>query len=130
MTTSQSQVFIVDDDSGIRTALRRLTTIAGFNAHFYASAEEFLDVATPMEHACLVLDVRLPGLDGLELAGAIREQSRFATLPCIGLSAKAGDDDRERWLALGVGDYLVKPVDVHELHSVLSKVLNEEAVKP
>jgi CheY-like chemotaxis protein len=63
-------------------------------------------------------------MDGLALAGAIREQPQFATLPCIGLSAKAGDDDKERWLALGVGDYLTKPVDVHELHSVLNKALN------
>ncbi len=126
-----SRILLVDDDMRNLLALTPVLEGWGLDVIAAGDGEEALEtLAEESDVAVALLDVMMPGLDGLELAGAIREQSRFATLPCIGLSAKAGDDDRERWLALGVGDYLVKPVDVHKLHSVLSKVLNEEAVKP
>ena len=119
-----ARILLVDDD--MRNLLALTPVLEGWGLEVIAAGdgEEALEtLAEESDVAVALLDVMMPGLDGLELAGAIREQPRFATLPCIGLSAKAGDDDRERWLALGVGDYLVKPVDVHELHSVLSKVL-------
>ena len=119
-----ARILLVDDD--MRNLLALTPVLEGWGLEVIAAGdgEEALEtLAEESDVAVALLDVMMPGLDGLELAGAIREQPRFATLPCIGLSARAGDDDRERWLALGVGDYLVKPVDVHELHSVLSKVL-------
>ena len=119
-----ARILLVDDDMRNLLALTPVLEGWGLDVIAAGDGEEALEtLAEESDVAVALLDVMMPGLDGLELAGAIREQSRFATLPCIGLSAKAGDDDRERWLALGVGDYLVKPVDVHELHSVLSKVL-------
>jgi signal transduction histidine kinase len=119
-----ARILLVDDD--MRNLLALTPVLEGWGLEVIAAGdgEEALEtLAEESDVAVALLDVMMPGLDGLQLAGAIREQPRFATLPCIGLSARAGDDDRERWLALGVGDYLVKPVDVHELHSVLSKVL-------
>jgi CheY-like chemotaxis protein len=122
---------LVDDDMRNLLALTPVLERWGLDVIAAGDGEEALEtLAEESDIAVALLDVMMPGMDGLALAGAIREQPRFATLPCIGLSAKAGDDDRERWLALGVGDYLVKPVDVHELHSVLSKALNEEMGKP
>ncbi len=119
-----ARILLVDDDMRNLLALTPVLEGWGLDVIAAGDGEEALEtLAEESDVAVALLDVMMPGLDGLELAGAIREQPRFATLPCIGLSAKAGDDDRERWLALGVGDYLVKPVDVHELHSVLSKVL-------
>jgi signal transduction histidine kinase/ActR/RegA family two-component response regulator len=131
-----ARILLVDDDMRNLLALTPVLEGWGLDVIAAGDGEEALEtLAEESDVAVALLDVMMPGLDGLELAGAIREQPRFATLPCIGLSAKAGDDDRERWLALGVGDYLVKPVDLNELHSVLSKALNvetgnEEAVKP
>lgn len=122
-----ARILLVDDDMRNLLALTPVLEGWGLDVIAAGDGEEALEtLAEESDVAVALIDVMLPGLDGLGLAGAIREQSRFATLPCIGLSAKAGDDDRERWLALGVGDYLVKPVDVHELHSVLSKALNVE----
>ena len=119
-----SRILLVDDDMRNLLALTPVLEGWGLDVIAAGDGEEALEtLAEESDIAVALLDVMMPGLDGLELAGAIREQPRFATLPCIGLSAKAGDDDRERWLALGVGDYLVKPVDLHELHSVLSKFL-------
>ena len=119
-----ARILLVDDDMRNLLALTPLLEGWGLEVIAAGDGEEALEtLAEEDDVAVALLDVMMPGLDGLALAGAIREQPRFATLPCIGLSARAGDDDRERWLALGVGDYLVKPVDVHELHSVLSKAL-------
>jgi len=125
-----ARILLVDDDMRNLLALTPVLERWGLDVLAAGDAEEALEtLLDEPDIAVALLDVMMPGMDGLALAGAIREQSQFATLPCIGLSAKAGDDDRERWLALGVGDYLVKPVDVYELHSVLSKVLNEETGK-
>lgn len=125
-----ARILLVDDDMHNLLALTPVLEGWGLDVIAAGGGEEALEtLLDEPDVAVALLDVMMPGMDGLALAGAIREQSRFATLPCIGLSAKVGDDDRERWLALGVGDYLVKPVDVHELHSVLSKVLNEETGK-
>jgi len=125
-----ARILLVDDDMRNLLALTPVLEGWGLDVIAAGDAEEALEtLAEESDVAVALLDVMMPGMDGLALAGAIREQSRFANLPCIGLSAKAGDDDRERWLALGVGDYLVKPVDVRELHKVLSDVLNEEAGK-
>lgn len=125
-----AKILLVDDD--IRNLLALTPVLEGWGLNVIAAGDGEEALETLLDEpdvAVVLLDVMMPGMDGLALAGAIHEQSRFATLPCIGLSARAGDDDQERWLALGVGDYLVKPVDVHELHSVLSKVLNEEKGK-
>jgi len=125
-----ARILLVDDDMRNLLALTPVLEGWGLDVIAAGDGEEALEtLAEESNVAVALLDVMMPGMDGLALAGAIREQSRFATLPCIGLSAKAGEDDRERWLALGVGDYLVKPVDVHELHSVLNKVLNEDTGK-
>lgn len=130
-----ARILLVDDDMRNMLALTPVLEGWGLDVIAAGDGEEALEtLAEESDVAVALLDVMMPGMDGLALAGAIREQPRFATLPCIGLSAKAGDDDRERWLALGVGEYLVKPVDVHALHKVLSKVLirgslNEETGK-
>ena len=125
-----ARVLLVDDDMRNLLALTPILEEWGLNVIAAGDGEEALETLLDEPNIVVaLLDVMMPGMDGLALAGAIREQAQFATLPCIGLSAKAGDEDRERWLALGVGDYLVKPVDVHELHSVLSKALEEEVSK-
>ena len=121
-----AKVLLVDDD--MRNLLALTPVLEGWGLDVFAAgdAEEALEtLAEVPDVAVALLDVMMPCMDGLALALAIREQAQFATLPCIGLSAKAGDHDRERWLALGVGDYLVKPVDVHELYRVLSRILTE-----
>jgi signal transduction histidine kinase/CheY-like chemotaxis protein len=125
-----ARILLVDDD--MRNLLALTPVLEGWGLEVIAAgdAEEALEtLAEEPDVSVALLDVMMPGMDGLALARAIREQPRFASLPCIGLSAKAGDDDRERWLALGVGEYLVKPVDLAELLNVLSGILNEDTAK-
>ena len=122
-----ARILLVDDDMRNLLALTPVLEGWGFDVLAAGDADEALEtLADEPDVAVALLDVMMPGMDGLALAAAIRQQPQFASLPCIGLSARAGEDDRERWLALGIGDYLVKPVDVHALHEVLRNVLGRE----
>ena len=71
MSLPESTVFIVDDDPSIRAALARLFKSVGLPARSFATAREFLDQAPGPGPGCLVLDMRLPGLSGLDLQGSI-----------------------------------------------------------
>jgi len=124
-----ARILLVDDDMRNLLALTPILEGWGLDVVAAGDGEEALEtLLDEPDIALALLDVMMPGMDGLALAGAIREQPQFATLPCIGLSAKAGDDDKTRWLALGVGDYLTKPIDVHALHKVLSQVLKSKVI--
>jgi len=67
MTEKTPTVFIVDDDPSVRKALKRLIESVGLEVETFASAQEFLDHEQPDKPSCLVLDVRMPGMSGLEL---------------------------------------------------------------
>ncbi len=122
MERSGPQVFIVDDDASIRSALRRLTTIAGFDALFFASAEEFLDVVKPAEHACLVLDVRLPGLDGLELQERLDELG--IDIPIVFITGHGDVPMSVKALKRGAVDFLQKPFDAEDFIAAIHVALD------
>ena len=79
-------IAIVDDDAGIRKALARLLRASHFETHVFGSAEEFLDRAALERHDCLILDIRLPGISGLELSRRLEEQNM--QLPTIFITAQ------------------------------------------
>jgi len=71
MTTAKATVYVVDDDASVRKAVARVIQTAGLNVKTFASALEFLDQAPPDSPGCLVLDIRMPGMSGLELQAEI-----------------------------------------------------------
>src|SRR5216683_1613170 len=81
MTETAPFVFVTDDDPSVRKALTRLFRSAGYQVKVFATAEEFLREPLPDAPACAVLDVHLPGLDGLDLQRALAEKD--ATLPVV-----------------------------------------------
>ena len=102
------RVSIVDDDESVREAIRGLLRSLGVSADVFASAEEFLESDAAKNSACLILDVRMPGMSGLEL------QARLAAagykIPLIFITAHASDREaRARALQAGAVDVLYKP---------------------
>uniref|UniRef100_I2Q5B1 histidine kinase n=1 Tax=Desulfovibrio sp. U5L TaxID=596152 RepID=I2Q5B1_9BACT len=114
------KVLVVDDDMRNLFALSKVLTEKGLRvlkADDGAKALEILRDEPDVD--AVLMDIMMPGLDGYEALRRIREESRFADLPLIALTAKAMKEDRGKCLAAGANDYLAKPVDVDKLLSML-----------
>lgn len=111
----------VDDDYRVRESLASLLESAGFSPVMFASAEDFL-ISGAISHAgCLITDVRMPGMDGLELQRRVRRER--PTLPVIFITAHNNSDIRLRALADGAIEFLYKPFDAAELLQVIERAL-------
>lgn len=102
-------VYLVDDQDAVRKALLRLLASAGVPASGFASAQAFLDSGAAALPGCLVLDLAMPGMDGLALQAALAAQGSL--LPVIFLSGEADLDAGVRAMKVGAADFLTKPVD-------------------
>jgi two-component system, LuxR family, response regulator FixJ len=116
-----SRVFIVDDDAAVRKALDRLLRGAGYTTDLCASAEEYLQREPVAPPACLLLDIRMAGMSGLDLQRTIRGTPR--ALPVVVITGHGNDTDREQALALGAVDVLDKPLDHVVLLAAIERAL-------
>ena len=126
MTTAlRPEVFIVDDDVSVRTALSRLVASAGHTVRVFSSAREFLDSQCYMNPGCLVLDVRLPDLDGIELHE--RLQAAGTAIPVVFMTGFGDIPTTVRAIKSGAVDFLPKPVSDETLLRAIDTALAEEA---
>ena len=102
-------VAIVDDDESIRNALLGLMKAAGFPARAFASAEEFLNLHERESTACLIADIRMPGMSGLELQAKLN--SDHQRIPIIFITAHGDEKMRMQALRAGAVEFLTKPFD-------------------
>ena len=118
---NSERVFIVDDDASIRDALSLLLSLKGFAVSTFASAEDFLAALQPHWQGCVVVDIRMSGMSGLELQR--RLQAHRDALPVVVITAH-GDvaAARQAFLADAV-DFIEKPVDVHQLDQAIDLAL-------
>jgi FixJ family two-component response regulator len=121
MTTHSAIVHVVDDDEPTRKGTARLLEAAGFAARTYASANDFLSAVGPGTSGCLILDVRLPDQNGLELQVALVE--RGVPLPIIFMTGYGEIPDTVRAIQRGAVDFLTKPVDGKVLLAAVSRAL-------
>ena len=121
-------VMIVDDDESVRRAARRLIKSFGFAVETFASAEDFLTSGRLPQTACLVLDVQMPGLNGLEL------QSRLISdgnqVPIIFITAFSDESARDQALRAGALSYLVKPFEETDLLNAINLALQRHDNPP
>jgi len=114
-------ITVVDDDSSLRESTQLLLRSAGYRAEVFASAREFLDSPRIDETACLLLDVRMPGMDGLELQRFLNEAQR--QIPIIFITAHATENAEQRARKAGAVDFLRKPVNDERLLSAIQTAL-------
>src|SRR4029079_1768847 len=121
MTSPAPLVFIVDDDASVRKALGRLVRAAGYEVELFGCASEFLARELSIRPACLLLDVRMPGMSGIELQQTLEGTQR--DLPIVFITGHGDEAVREKTLAAGAVDVLYKPVDDHVLLSAIEMAL-------
>jgi FixJ family two-component response regulator len=113
MMSDKFIVMIVDDDESVRRAARRLIKSFGFAVETFASAEDFLTSGRLPQTACLVLDVQMPGLNGLELQSRLISEGH--QVPIVFITAFNDDNARDQALRAGAVGYLVKPFEEADL---------------
>ncbi len=118
-------VSIVDDDVSVRRSTRRLLRSSGFRAEAFASAEEFLNSGWAGETACVILDLRMPGMNGLELQRRLNQNGN--PVPVIFLSAHASDEDERSALRAGAVQFLRKPTSKEALLNAIRDALGRTA---
>jgi FixJ family two-component response regulator len=121
---SDALVIIVDDDEAMRESLVGLVRSAGWRATAFASADEFLDQSVPTVPACLVLDVRMPGLSGLDLQDELANTSR--QIPIIFLTGHADVPMTVRAMKAGALEFLTKPFSDEKLLEAIRQALDRD----
>ncbi len=116
-------VFVVDDEASVRTAVRRLMSSAGFRTEAFGSAREFLAGSRHEGVGCLVLDVQMPEMDGLELEAELRRIGY--ALPIVFISAHTDALKRARAINGGWHEFLLKPFDDQQLLTAVASALGE-----
>ena len=121
------KIAVVDDDQGIRDALAGLISSLGSEPLCYESAEKFLASAERRDVACIIVDVRMPGMNGLDLQNSLNAEG--GAPPIIFMTSYRDEHTRRRALTGGAAFFLGKPVEVTELidciHSTLSRRLGK-----
>jgi two-component system response regulator MprA len=110
--TSPTRVLVIDDDEGLRKALERGLSLRGFDVRLACDAGEALPFLSGEWPEVTILDIMMPGLDGLAFCQLVRER---VTVPILMLTARDSVPDRVAGLEAGADDYLVKPFELDEL---------------
>jgi len=116
-------IVIVEDDPDISRLVRHHLESAGFSVRVYPTGNAVLSDAERQRPALFILDIMVPGKDGLELCRQIRQAQLLAMIPVIFLTAKSGEPDRVLGLELGADDYIPKPFSPRELVARVKAVL-------
>ncbi|WP_106640625.1 response regulator FixJ [Allosphingosinicella vermicomposti] len=120
-------VYVIDDDEGVRHSLEFLIDCAGLNVRSFASADGFLDASPPLGDACVVTDVRMPGMNGVELVGELKK--RGASVPVIVMTGHADVPLAIQAMKAGVADFIEKPFDDTAMLSAIRAALAQQAGK-
>jgi len=122
---SEAVVFVVDDDAAIRDALSLLISLHGLRAQIFASAESFLDTCRSEWRGCVLVDLQMPGMSGLDLQAELK--ARGIPLPVIVLTAHGDVATARAALKNGAVAFLEKPVDDAVLIDVLRNAIQLDA---
>jgi FixJ family two-component response regulator len=125
--TAKPKIYLVDDDDAVRKALSRLLKAAGYTGEAFASAEDFLAAVPAGSNGILLLDLRMPGIDGFTLQK--RLQTLCPQLPVVFITGHAQPGDRERALAAGAKGFLTKPFDGKILLCLLESIAQKNKGK-
>jgi FixJ family two-component response regulator len=124
MTASTPVVFVVDDDASVRKSLTRVVTSAGYAVEAFASARDFLAREPFVGPCCVVLDVRMPGLTGLDLQEALAGAGH--RMPIVFITGHGDISMSVKAMKGGAVDFLTKPFDVENLLDAIQRAVTKD----
>src|SRR6267378_1610082 len=124
MTNEDGTVFLIDDDPGVRDSLSLLLSLKGVRTQLFATAESFIETYRTEWFGCVLTDLRMPGMSGLELLSALRH--RQIDVPVVVLTAHGDVATVRAALKNGAFDFLEKPVDDAMLLDVLQNAVRAD----
>ena len=120
--TDRATVYVIDDDDSVRRAIGRLLRVVGYHVVLLDCVPAFLALPVVESPACLVVDVRMPGMTGLDLQEALNAARR--SLPLVFMTGQAESDTAARVLDAGAVAFLTKPVDADRLCAVVHRAIH------
>jgi len=124
MSAGSAVIYVVEDDRSFRKSVERLIRATGFRAVAFESADAFLSLPRIERPACLLLDVRLPGIDGLALQQELIEKG--SSLPIIFMTGHGSIPMSVQAMKKGAVDFLPKPFEAEDLRSAILKALERD----
>jgi two-component system, cell cycle response regulator DivK len=118
------RVLVVEDNDKNMKLIRDVLQATGYDTVEASTGDDAVKLALSQAPALVLMDVQLPGIDGVEALARLRDDERTASIPVLALTAQAMHGDRERFLAAGFDGYLSKPVDVAELLRTVEEYCN------
>lgn len=121
-------ILVVEDDAAIRRGVVDMLRFNGYSVHEASDGRSGLDLALAVESDLILLDIMMPGMDGMEVLAELRKSR--PDQPVIFLTARGEEEDRVRGLRLGADDYVVKPFGIDELIARVEAVLRRSPARP
>jgi two-component system cell cycle response regulator DivK len=115
------QILVVEDNAKNMTLLRDVLRATGYRTLEASTAEQALLLATEHGPALVLMDIRLPDMDGVEALGRLRMDERTKSIPVLAVTAQAMKGDREQSMEAGFDGYLSKPLDIDELLATVAR---------
>ncbi len=122
------RIAVVDDEEPVRRALARLLRTAGLDPQCFVSGQDFLDAVATEKPSCVILDLHMPGLSGLQVLDRLR--SSDAMVPAIVITGYDEPDHETRCMALGAVAFMRKPIDDHQLLQTIDRAVEGNASVP
>ncbi len=125
MTQLTPTVFVVDDDKAVRDSLCWLVSSVDLPVLAFSTAQDFLNAVEPWQRGCVIVDIRMPGINGLQLQQEIKE--RYENLSVIIITAHGTQQVADTAMAQGAIGYLEKPLDDEVLFELLQKSIEDQS---
>ncbi|MCS3416457.1 MULTISPECIES: response regulator [Pseudomonas] len=125
-----AEILIVEDNEANMRLARLLLVNAGHTVLWAADAETGLTLAREKQPALILMDIQLPGMDGLAATSLLKQDPHTAHIPVIALTAMAMKEDRDKTLRAGCDAYIIKPLRYKELYQVIDTLLQKNTTPP
>ena len=125
MTKRHKAVLIIEDDEEVRNIAARVLELEGYRVLQAEDGEEGMRLVRESQVALVLLDLRLPGLDGWAVLEQIKSEPELSAISVIVFTASVGVPQHERALSMGAADYLVKPLSAAKLRKAVARILRQ-----